>query len=406
MTTEYRVVRPEDIDQLVPVEAQAFYGTATPERIEMQRRLIPPEWTVAAFVDGRCVASVRSIPMVRRLNGGKCGHGAVGPVACDAGYRRQGHIGRLLKLALERMRDNRQPLSGLHTPHDALYARYGWERAEGRRGYKFRPKDIRFRQRGARGSLSPIGVEDWERPNAIFNAWAGLRNGPFLRNQIWWQNAVLELRDNAGTRPASAYAWVGESGRDEGYIIYGNHSQAPEGRWPPQAILVYDFIALNGDAYRGMIEHLTTHDLAEYILMELPPEDPFPDLLEEPFRVELRHAEGSMIRIVDIERAFERRTYIGGAPVSFTMQIEDPSAPWNQGTWRVEAAEGQTRAERTDAAPDLELNANTLAPLYTGHMRPDVAASVSLIKVNRPEALAAMAQCFAVYYPPYCNDNY
>jgi predicted acetyltransferase len=406
LSAEYRVVRPEDFEALVDVEARAFYGTATPDRIEMQRNLISPEWTVAAFVDGRPVASVRSIPMVRRLNGGKIGHGAVGPVACDAAHRRQGHVGKLLKLSLERMRDNGQALSGLHTPHDALYARYGWERAEARRGYRFKPKDIRFRQRGAPGRLEQIGVDDWERPAAVYNTWTEMRNGPFLRNQVWWQYAILELRDNAGTRPASAYVWIGESGRDEGYVVYGNHSQSPEGRWAPQAIYVYDFVALNGDAYRGLITHLLSHDLAQYIRMELPPEDPFPDLIEEPFRVELLFAEGAMLRIVDIERACERRVYIGGAPVSFTMQVSDESAPWNHGAWRVEAAEGQTRASRTDDPPDLELTANTLAPLFTGHMRPDTAANVGLLKVNRPEAIAAMAQAFSAYYPPYCNDNY
>jgi predicted acetyltransferase len=406
LTTEYRVVRPEDTEQLVNVEARAFYGTPTPERVELQRNLIPPEWTVAAFVDGRLVASVRSIPMVRRMNGGKCGIGAVGPVACDAAYRRQGHVGKLLRLALERMRDNGQSLSGLHTPHDALYARYGWERAEGRRSYKFKPKDVRFRTRGAPGRYEAVGVDDWERLARIYDSWAGMRNGPFLRNQVWWQYGVIELRDNAGTRPANAYVWVSESGEDQGYVIYANHAQAPEGRWPPQAIVVYDFVALTGDAYRGLFEHLLTHDLAEYVLIEMPTEDPFPDLLEDPFRVAVTAAEGSMIRIADLERACSTRTYIGGAPVSFTMQVSDTSAPWNDGTWRIEAAEGQTQAARADAAPDLELTANTLAPLFTGHMRPDTAASVGLLKVNRPEALTAMAQAFAVYYRPYCNDNY
>ncbi len=406
MTTEYRVVRTEDIEQLVEVEARAFYGTLTPERVELQRQLIPADWTVAAFVDGRCVASVRTIPMVRRMNGGKCGFGAVGPVACDAAYRRQGHVGRLLRLALERMRDNGQPLSGLHTPHDALYARYGWERAEGRRSYKFKPKDARFRLRGAPGRLEPVGIDDWERLSRIFNAWAGLRNGPFLRNQVWWQHGVIKLRDNAGTRPANAYVWVSESGEDQGYVIYSNHPQAPEGRWPPQAIVVYDFVSLSGDAYLGLFEHLLTHDLAEYVLIEMPPEDPFRDLVEDPFRIETTVAEGSMIRIADIERACATRTYIGGAPVSFTMRVSDRTAPWNEGTWRVEAADGVTSASRTDAAPDLELTANTLSPLFTGHMRPDTAAAVGLLKVNRPEALAAMAHAFAVYYPPYCNDNY
>jgi predicted acetyltransferase len=128
--------------------------------------------------------------------------------------------------------------------------------------------------------------------------------------------------------------------------------------------------------------------------------------VEDPHRIEANVTEGAMIRIADIERAFETRAYIGSAPVNFTMRVNDSSAPWNDGTWLVEAAEGQTRATRKEVEPDVELSVNTLAPLFTGHMRPDVAAGVGFLKVNRPEALSAMAQAFAVYYPPYCNENY
>ena len=59
-----------------------------------------------------------------------------------------------------------------------------------------------------------------------------------------------------------------------------------------------------------------------------------------------------------------------------------------------------------DGDADVELNAGTLAPLYTGFMRPDVAAGVGLLKVNRPEALEDMREAFAVTYPPYSNDWY
>ena len=44
--------------------------------------------------------------------------------------------------------------------------------------------------------------------------------------------------------------------------------------------------------------------------------------------------------------------------------------------------------------------------MFTGHMRPDVAAGVGLLKVNRDEAIEEMAAAFAVTYPPYCNDWY
>ncbi len=91
MTVEYRPLTADDMEQAAYVEAVAFYGPPTPERVELLRKYFPPEWTAGAFVDGRLVADVRTVPMAHRINGGSIPFGAVGPVACLADYRRQGH---------------------------------------------------------------------------------------------------------------------------------------------------------------------------------------------------------------------------------------------------------------------------------------------------------------------------
>ena len=406
MTVEYRVLTPEDIEQSVHVEAVAFYGKVTPERVELQRQYLPPDWTVGAFVDGRLVADVRTIPFNRRINGAAVGFGGVGPVACLAQYRRQGHVGALLKLALERMRERGQPLSGLHTPHDALYARYGWERAEGKKRLEFAPKDITFRLQGAPGRLDHATPDDWARLDAVFRAWAEPRNGPLARVEPWWRLSVLQEFGDTGSKDREAYVWVSPEGHDEGYVVYVNHAMAPEGGWTPQRIWVRDLVSLSGDAYLGLWQHMLTHDLARRISIETSPDDPFRELVEDPFKVDATFSEGAMIGIVDVEQAIGRRPYCGNGHASFTMRIADRAAPWNEDTWRVEAAEGRMTAERVKGDPDLELTANTLAPLYTGHMRPDVAAGVGLLKVNRPEAVSEMVEAFAVTYPPFCNDFY
>ena len=113
-----------------------------------------------------------------------------------------------------------------------------------------------------------------------------------------------------------------------------------------------------------------------------------------------------MIRVVDLERVLSRRPFVGSRPASFTMRVTDPAASWNEGVWRIDAGEGQVQIERKDGDPDVELNAGTLAPLYTGFMRPDVAAGVGLLKVNRAKALEDMRDVFAVTHPPYSNDWY
>ncbi len=407
MTVEYRPFTPDDIEQSAHVEAVAFYNRSTPELVDLRRQLIPPDWTVGAFIEGRLVADVRTTPMRRYINGGTIGFGAVGPVACLSAHRRQGHVAKLLRLALERMREKGQWLSGLYTPHDALYARYGWERAEGRKRYEFSPKDVHLRSKGASGSLATVSSADWRRLDAIYNVWAAPRNGPLRRVEPWWTEAVLAGYDGEGLRAdREAFVWVDSQGADQGYLVYEVATLPKEGRWAPHDIWVRDLVALSADAYTGLWLHLLTHDLAARIVAEVSAEDPFSDLVEDPWKLQVLRAEGAMIRVVDVERALGARPYCGETPVSFTLGVADEAAPWNKGVWRIQAAEGTIAAERTDGEPELELSANALAPLFTGHMRPDTAASVGLLRVHQPDALVAMSRAFAVTHAPYCGDNY
>jgi predicted acetyltransferase len=88
------------------------------------------------------------------------------------------------------------------------------------------------------------------------------------------------------------------------------------------------------------------------------------------------------------------------------MRISDESAPWNEGVWRVEAGEGGMRAKKTDEAPDVELSANFLAPLYTGFRTAETLAAAGMITVHKTEALAEITNAFAVGDPPFTQDYY
>jgi len=408
MSVDYRPLTEDDLEQAVVVESTAFYNKPTSERLDQLREFFPPDWTVGAFVDGRLVADVRTIPMARRINGSATLFGAIGPVACLSAYRRQGHVGKLLRLALERMREQGIPLSGLFTPHDALYARFGWERSEARKQYYLRPSDIRMRVKGAPGTIEAVAPDDWQRLDAIYRRYAGPRNGPLHRVEPWWRQNVLRHWEETtgGLGDNEAFVWKNANGQDEGYLTYYSRTMPRTGQFVPWEVVVRDFVSLSGDAYLGLWRHLLAHDIATRLAVHMPLDDPFADLVEDPRKVELPRAEGPMIRVVDVERALSRRPLVGSRPASFTMRVTDPAAPWNEGVWRIDAGEGQVQVERKDADADVELNVGTLAPLYTGFMRPDVAAGVGLLKVNRAEALEDMREVFAVTHPPYSNDWY
>ncbi|MEO6197898.1 MAG: GNAT family N-acetyltransferase [Dehalococcoidia bacterium] len=408
MNVEYRLLTPDDYEQASYLESRAFYNQSSPERVEQLRKFFPPEWTVGAFLDGLLVADVRTIPQVRGMRGSRTPFGAVGPVACLAPYRRRGYVGKLLKMALELMHERGQVLSGLHTPHDALYRRYGWERGEGKKKYLFAPKQATLRFQSAPGTLSSVKNEDWQRLDALFRAGTSDRNGPFARVEVWWREVVLREYGRTGAPTDSdATVWTDENGVDQGYVVYFERpTGVREGNWEQQEIFVRDLIALTPDAYLGLWQHLLTHDLAAAIVCETRPDDPLPDLLEDPFVVKQSISEGAMLRIVDVERALAKRPFRGAKSAAVTIRIEDPTLPHNDGVWRIEGSGTEMRAERTDASPQVEMSINMLAPLYSGHLSPSVASGVGMIKIRDGSALDALGSLFAVDDLPYSPDWY
>lgn len=406
VTLQLRDMTADDFEQVTEVESRAFYNTPTPERVELGRQLLPVEWTVVAEVDGKIVATVRTQPQARRFHGAQMRFGAVGPVACLAPYRRRGIVGQLLTFALGRMRERGQVLSGLHTPHDALYRRYGWERAEGKQSYSFEPKRVTLRFRPSGGRTEPAGPDDWERLDRLFQARWEQANGPFVRRELWWKYAVLGRFDDGKLKLHDIVVWVDDEGRDQGYAVYVNRNMAPRGQWTPQEVWIRDFVALNSDAYLGLWQHMKTHDLAEKISGEFHPADPFRFVCDDPFAVSVHEPDGAMLRVVDVEAAFAQRPFVGARPASFTARIADPTLDWNDGTWRIEGGEGGMSAKRTDDAPDAEFDVNALAALFTGFMGPRVAVDTGFARLHRPEALAEMEQAFAVLDAPYCPDYF
>src|SRR6478672_11274899 len=195
MTLAVRNLTSDEMQAAALISAQAF---GAPMRFdiapaaERARSLYPPEDYIGTFEDGELTAMTHIVPRTLRINGGSFGFGAVSPVASSALHRRKGHAAALLRRALEQMRERGQVLSGLHTPHPALYRRYGWEIAGGQRTYEFNPKDLHLSADATeRGRLSYVTVEDWQRLDAVHELYAGERNGPMERDEMWWRQWVF-----------------------------------------------------------------------------------------------------------------------------------------------------------------------------------------------------------------------
>ena len=410
MSLEIRPITDEEVEQAEFITAYSFNsprrGNLT-EAVEQARKFYPADWSLASFEDGEMTAFIRTIPFAMRLNGHGLSFGAVGPVVSLPQHRRKGHVGALLRRGLEISHERGQVLSGLHTPHPTLYQRFGWEIASVQREYKFPPKEITLKsQPSERGRFRILKPDDWAQTDRVYRLHSTKRNGPLHRPEVWWREALFASSQPV---PADVALWEDGHGEPQGYMVYYQPRQ-PEpdmGRAGGARFWVREIVALTTDAYLNLILYLLRHDLPEEIMWTAPSDDPFMSLVDDARHLKVAEGYDLMVRICDVEMALKQR-----APahperaVSLTLEISDSSAPWNEGTWRIDSADGVTNVEKTNDEADLTLSATTLAPLFNGFLSPTAAALTGRVTARNEEVLAEADAFFATLHPPFCSDGF
>lgn len=406
MTLDIRPIRDEELDQAEFMIAYAFNtdGRANlTDAGERSKRIYPNNWTLAAFDDGEMVAFMRILPFAIRINGRGLPMGGVTFVSTLPQHRRRGYVGQTLRRALSDMRDRGQSLSGLFTPHPALYRRYGWEIASSWRSVEFAPKDVVLREQPReQGRMRMAGPDDWQQMDRVYRAHCRDRTGALHRPELWWREGVFGGLGPFGRQQLDAVVWSDAKGEPQGYIIYGQMSSS--GFNDQSRLYVRELVALTTDAYLNLAQVPLRHDLAGLVYWAIAPDDPLCALVENGEKLKVEDHYGILLRVVDVAAALAVRPPGAEHVEPFTFALTDRSAPWNEGAWRVEAAEGQSSVERTESAAELSLDAPTLSALFAGYLSPSNAALVGLIDVQRPEALAAADRFFGTSYPPYCSD--
>ena len=408
MTLEIRPITDDEVER---AEFITMYSFDSPERrdmaaaVERSRRIFSNDWSLASFEDGEMTAFIRVVPFAMRVNGRGLSFGAVGPVVSAPEHRRKGHVGALLRRALADMRERGQLLSGLHTPHPTLYRRYGWEIASLRRRYAFAPKEIELMtQPSERGRFRMLKPDDWAQADRVYRLHSATRNGPLHRGELWWREAIFGV---GGGRPVpgDVALWENGQGEPQGYVVYDQvtNPQDPE----DHSLSVRELVALSSDAYLNLILYILRHDLPQETTWNASPDDPFLSLVADATKVKVEEEYDLFLRLCDVEGALKLRPFANlEHPVSLTLQVSDSSAPWNEGVWRIEVADGATNVEKTSGEADLTLSATTLAPIFNGYISASGAALAGLITARDEQSLTTADALFATSYPPFCADGF
>jgi predicted acetyltransferase len=403
MAEEIRRLREDELDQNFDLTSQAFRNS--PADVPRWRKHARVEDFRGLFVDGQMQAVLEFLEMPIWFGAAPVTAGGISGVASPPENRRKGYIGRLLHAALAEARERGWPLSALYPFHFPFYKRYGWEHISDNFFYKvpmgqlpmgamegswhplLRGTDLKAEDENTRMADADLGIL-----RDLYNAWVVGRSGPLGRDERWWR---MRLREGMNQRP-DVYYWRDPAGRPRAYLIYS--FETLENRWT-RRLHVRELVALDMAALQAALIFLRYHDSqAKEVRLRLPEDLRFLSLLDDPeFTVEVEA--GVMLRLVDVAAALAARRYPAGVSGHLTLQVADSFLDWNNGTVRLEVSDGAGQAARTEAAPGLGLNQKTLARLYSGYLTAREAATLGLLEVHDPAALALAEQIFTLPRP-------
>lgn len=385
--TMIRQLAPTDLDAWNRLQYASYGMAGRPEPwqvAEQERRVSECR---GLFVDGRLAAALHLIPMRVYFGDNLVPSAGLANVASAPDTRRQGHAFHLLRDTLSLMREQGYVVSELYPFAFDFYRRLGWEQAADLVAYEVPLGDLplpsagagagrtRLISEGRPGEMEEVADGDLANLDSVYSAYARRFNGMAARGVDEWRRSLLRAR-----APHLRYAvlWEDDAGRPRGYLVYllGFFIQEPKD------IRVRELVALDDQAYRGLLGYLRNQEaLYQTLKLVLPPGDPFPLYLPNP-RVKREMRAHHMLRIIDLPRALEAAAEpTGKLQAAILLEVDDPICEWNAGSWRLECTGGRLGvgpAQTGTAPPETGLprarvSIGVLAQLATGYLRAEMA---------------------------------
>jgi len=394
-----------ELDAYGRVVAYVFANN-DPSDVESEIASMLPEWTTCAFVDGRLVSTMGTLPFTVRLNGAPVAMGGVTAVGTLPERRRQGLLRRVMTEGLGTMRERGQSCAILWASMGAIYQRFGYGLASTQVSYRFDPRFAQLAFDAPVSGSVTMEPKDEAMPTIkqVYVQAATPRNLYIHRSSVLWELSTMRPRTKGDTTHVAIYRDA--SGEARGYLVYHTREEHHAEPGPNQVMTVRDFVSLDIDAWRGLWDFIRRHDLVGRVEMQgcIGEDDPAPDLLLEPRVLNRGTADAIWLRVVDVEKALPQRPYGGRGELFFAIDGDDV-CPWNNGSFLLETDGTTTSVTRTGHAPDITLNPNALASLIAGSRTATHLARAGCLE-GVESALRTADRLFHTEYPPHTPDSF
>ncbi|MFE2299393.1 GNAT family N-acetyltransferase [Streptomyces sp. NPDC059445] len=381
------------------------------EDVENRRTAFILGRTLGAFDGSRCVATFRSFPQeVTAVGGAVVPADAISNVTVTPTHRRRGLLTRMMAADLAAARERGDVVATLIAAEYPIYGRFGfgpattsteWTVDVPRTGL-----DPRWAGPADGGRIDLLDADDVRKagPELHERVRRG-RPGMINRDARWWQmnTGLLRFAGFPWKEPFYA-AYRSASGEIEGLVSYTADDDWGDSNQPHNTAEVKWLLAATPAAERALWSYLCSIDWITRVKTgRRAPDDLLPQFLPDPRGARVTsHTDWLWVRILDVVRALEARTY--GTAGTLVLDVRDEGGP-DGGRFRLRAApDGTATCEPVTEEADLSLSIADLATLWLGDESAVRLAALGRVR-ERQEGAAALADALLrTSRRPWCPD--
>ncbi|MEN3278996.1 MAG: hypothetical protein V7607_136 [Solirubrobacteraceae bacterium] len=385
----------EEFDDFSRAAMSAFHREYTDADRERYQHIDEPERSLAWFDDERIVATTMAFTRRVTVPGAEVPCAGVTAVAVVPTHRRRGLLTAMMRRQLDDIRAAGEPIAALWASEGAIYGRFGFgvgaanvRLAAGRPAARLAAPP----PAGDPLRAGPAG-DHVEAMREIHDSVRQARPGMLARPGPWWQDRLFDPESTrGGAEPLRAVVTQGA------YAMYAVRPDFTDDG-PAGEVKVRELVAATAEARAVLWEFLLDQDLTRTIGWEMAPlDEPLWLMVADPRSVRRTIGDGLWVRVVDVAAALSARTYSGDVDV--VLEISDAFCPWNEGRYRISGG----ACERTDASPDLALDATALGAAYLGGTTLNELAAAGRVRELRGGALARASAAFRGDVAPWCPE--
>ncbi|WP_433401201.1 GNAT family N-acetyltransferase [Streptomyces sp. CA-146814] len=416
MSLDVRTVTASDYPDWLRAVQNGFLTAGSPSEEDVADRLADTDLSrlQGAFDAGRCVATYRSFAQELTVVGGATVPAdAVSGVTVAPTHRRRGLLSRMMATDLAAAKERGEVVATLIAAEYPIYGRFGfgpatwtteWEVSVPRAGLDPR----RSGQPEDGGRIEMVDGADVRKYGPeLHTRLAALRPGVVSRGERWWKR-------HTGTTVIPAHEkWTepfyvirrDASGEVDGLMVYDTDDKWGDAKQPLNTASVRDLIALTPAAERALWLFLCSVDWITTIRSgSRAPDDLLPQFLPDPRAARtVTHADWLWLRLLDVERALEARTYEREA--SLVLDVRDGGGV-AEGRYLLDVSPDGARCTPTTRSADLALGAGELAALYLGDGSVRRLVDLGRAEELRTGAAVTADAVFRTGRRPWCPDGF